>query len=132
MWSQGVVANRPLDVLYLSREISSDTQPAAALGPYLARLAPAPLFQSFYTSSSQSSTTRSEPSQLLTSGSPAVVCLDPYSGPDTLTEGLDWEAEQGEAAFWAVMGGGGDTAEDGQGFFDKTEADETAEDEEDL
>lgn len=47
-----------------------------------------------------------------------------------LTEGLDWEAEEGERAFWAVMGRQEDV-EDGHGFFDKTEADEP-EDEDEL
>jgi hypothetical protein len=38
---------------------------------------------------------------------------------EVLTEGLDWEAEQGEKAFWKVMGDG--EVEEGKGFFDKVE-----------
>ena len=47
------------------------------------------------------------------------MILDPYSGLAVLTEGLDWEAEQGEKAFWSVTGDG--EVEDGKGFFDKVE-----------
>jgi hypothetical protein len=57
------------------------------------------------------------------------VVLEPYSGLEIITEGLDWEAEQGEKAFWRVMGGK-DSVEEGKGFFDKTEADEGAGEEE--
>jgi hypothetical protein len=39
---------------------------------------------------------------------------------EILTEGLDWEAEQGEKAFWSVMGSKGEV-EEGKGFFDKVE-----------
>jgi len=55
--------------------------------------------------------------------------LEPYGGLDVLTEGLDWEAEQGEKAFWAVVGDG--EVEDGKGFFDRVE-DEGAEEDNDL
>lgn len=48
-----------------------------------------------------------------------------------MTEGLDWEAEQGEAAFWAVMGGkpqdGEADTEPGHGFFAKEEGDDEPE-----
>jgi len=54
---------------------------------------------------------------------------EPYSGLEVLTEGLDWEAEQGEKAFWSVMGHV--ELEDGKGFFDKVE-DEGGEDEDEL
>lgn len=47
-----------------------------------------------------------------------MVVLDPYSGGEQLTEGLDWEAEQGEAAFWAVKGGK-EKVEEGMGFFER-------------
>jgi hypothetical protein len=57
------------------------------------------------------------------------VVLDPYSGLEVLTEGLDWEAEQGEKAFWSVMGSR--EVEDGKGFFDKVE-DEGEEEEHEL
>lgn len=58
-----------------------------------------------------------------TSQSSPLVILEPYSGSQTATEGMDWEASQGEAAFWAVVGQR-DNVEEGEGFFDKTEADE--------
>jgi hypothetical protein len=58
-----------------------------------------------------------------------IVMLDPYSGLEVLTEGLDWEAEQGEKAFWAVVGSR--EVEDGKGFFDKVE-DEGVEEENEL
>ena len=58
-----------------------------------------------------------------------IVMLEPYGGLDVLTEGLDWEAEQGEKAFWAVVGDG--EVEDGKGFFDRVE-DEGAEEDNDL
>jgi hypothetical protein len=55
--------------------------------------------------------------------------LEPYSGLEVLTEGLDWEAEQGEKAFWSVVGSR--EVEDGKGFFDKVE-DEVVEEEHEL
>jgi len=57
-----------------------------------------------------------------------IVMLEPYSGLEVLTEGLDWEAEQGEKAFWAVVGSG--EVEDGKGFFDKVEDEGAGEDDE--
>ena len=57
------------------------------------------------------------------------MILETYSGMEVLTEGLDWEAEQGEKAFWAVVGNW--EVEDGKGFFDKVE-DEGAEEDDEL
>lgn len=54
-----------------------------------------------------------------------MVVLNPYSDLEILTEGLDWEAEQGEKAFWKVMGEG---VENGIGFFDKIEEEGMEED----
>jgi hypothetical protein len=58
------------------------------------------------------------------------VLLDPYSGLEVLTEGLDWEAEQGEKAFWKVMGTSNGEVEDGKGFFDKVEDEGVGEEDE--
>lgn len=57
------------------------------------------------------------------------MILETYRGMEVLTEGLDWEAEQGEKAFWAVVGNA--EVEDGKGFFDKVE-DEGAEEDNEL
>lgn len=61
----------------------------------------------------------------------ALIQLLPYQGSEILTEGLDWEAEQGEAAFWAVMGDK-ETVPEGEGkrFFEKKA--EEGDEEEDL
>ena len=80
----------------------------------MTRLAPEPLFEAYYLSHRPVS----PPSAL----SPAVVVVGPYSGGEQLTEGLDWEAEQGEKAFWAVMGGR--EGSDGNEFFPKQEAED--------
>ena len=48
---------------------------------------------------------------------------------EVLTEGLDWEAEQGEKAFWRVIGDK-EAVEEGKGFFDKVEDEGPGEDEE--
>lgn len=110
--------------MYLSREIDnqSEIDPKSALQSYLHRLAPSTLFESYYTSNSVSGGTNATTSTPAQTSSP-IVLLNPYAGSMTLTEGLDWEAEQGEKAFWAVMGGQ-ENIEDGKGFFDRTEADE--------
>ena len=53
-----------------------------------------------------------------------MVLLNPYSGDQQLTEGLDWEAEQGRAAYGTIMG----TAEHVKVFFEKTEGESNEED----
>ena len=54
--------------------------------------------------------------------------LEPYAGPETLTEGLDWEAEQGKKAFGAVM-----KSEDaGKEFFEKSPEDDEMEGEDEV
>jgi len=105
-------------VLYLST--TSDSDPKEALKPFLSRLSPKPIFESYYS-------LRRSPAQPVVNGS--IVVLEPYSGLEVLTEGLDWEAEQGEKAFWSVVGDG--EVEDGKGFFDKVE-DEGVEEEDEL
>jgi len=47
------------------------------------------------------------------------VVLSPYAGTEELTEGLDWEAQQGRKAFEAVVGSGENALE----FFEKSEDD---------
>lgn len=78
----------------------------------MTRLSPEPLFESYYT-------LRRSPGPSAAEEASPVVLLDPYSGLEVLTEGLDWEAEQGETAFWKVIGDG--EVEDGKGFFDKVQ-----------
>lgn len=112
--------------MYLSREIKDGFDPKAALQPYLDRLSPITLFESYYTSNPTAAETQSSTQTQSTS---PIVLLKPYAGSETLTEGLDWEAEQGEKAFWAIMGPQEDV-EEGKGFFDKTEADEPGDDDE--
>lgn len=47
-----------------------------------------------------------------------VHVLEPYDGPGSLTEGLDWEAEQGKKGWESVMGrsveGGGENEKEGE------------------
>lgn len=108
-------------MLYLST--SSNADPKEILQTHLHRLSAEPLFEAYYTS-------RRSPLEIKQDEeSSPVVLLDPYSGLEVLTEGLDWEAEQGEKAFWSVMGK--EEVEDGKGFFDKVE-DEGAEEDDEL
>jgi hypothetical protein len=98
-------------VLYLST--SSNSDPKEVLQPFLHRLSTNPLFESYYTS-------RRSPTNSEQAASP-VVLLDPYSG---------LEAEQGEKAFWKVMGTSNGEVEDGKGFFDKVEDEGVGEEDE--
>lgn len=111
--------------------MEAQTDPKSALQPYLNRLTSLALFESYYISSSTLSSAASTISTPLTSSSPVLVVLSPYAGSNTLTEGLDWEAEQGEKAFWEIMGPK-DDVEEGNGFFDKTEADEQGDEADEL
>lgn len=116
--------------MYLSREIDGQSDAKSALQPYLNRLAPSTLFESYYTSNCVIRNTEPAASDASPTQTPSpIVLLNPYAGSMTLTEGLDWEAEEGEKAFWAVMGSQEDV-EDGKGFFDKTEADEPGDEDE--
>jgi hypothetical protein len=118
------------DILYLSTTIlsfiSSTPSPEDLLRPYLNRLSTETLFEAFYLSH--------RPRLPSTSRSAGVTLLEPYHDDELLTEGLDWEAQQGEKAFWAVMGGRGEVeVEEGKGFFDrKVEEGEDPEDDGDL
>jgi hypothetical protein len=82
------------------------------LQPFLHRLATTPLYESYHTTHhySTSSSTRDDA---------RVVVLSPYAGTEELTEGLDWEAQQGRKAFEAVVGSGENALE----FFEKSEDD---------
>jgi hypothetical protein len=116
-------------VLYLFTAVSDpNTDPSALLRPYLSRLCPEPLFTAFYIYNPESTF------DFLPDGSsaspPGVTVVKPYTAHGkVLVEGLDWEAEQGEAAFWSVMGGKPVLGEEveGQGFFEKEHVDEEAE-----
>jgi hypothetical protein len=116
-------------VLYLFTAVSDpNTDPSALLRPYLSRLCPEPLFTAFYIYKPESTF------DFLPDGSsaspPGVTVVKPYTAHGkALVEGLDWEAEQGEAAFWSVMGGKPVLGEEveGQGFFEKEHVDEEAE-----
>ncbi|WVQ79147.1 hypothetical protein IAT38_001243 [Cryptococcus sp. DSM 104549] len=97
-------------IIYLSSPASPSTSPSDHLKLYLQRLVSEPLFESYYQSS--------RPSASPSSQSPHVVVLAPYSGRELLTEGLDWEAKQGEDAYYSVVG------RDGQEFFEKAESEQ--------
>lgn len=111
-------------ILYLSTQIPSDSalpeSPKSVLEPYLNQLSSTPLFETYYFSHTPSPCTTSIP---------GLVLLQAYTGSELLTEGLDWEAEQGETAFDAVMR---DLPEvERKGFFEKVleEGEEPDEDE---
>ncbi|ODN76789.1 hypothetical protein L202_05390 [Cryptococcus amylolentus CBS 6039] len=93
--------------LYASSDTSSD--PSALLRPYLHRLSERPTFEAYYTCSRKSAQE--------TASTPHAVVLRPYPGKELLTEGLDWEAQEGERVFYEVMG------RDGKTFFESEEAD---------
>ncbi|WWD16550.1 hypothetical protein CI109_100977 [Kwoniella shandongensis] len=104
-------------ILYLSTSATADTSPANILQPYLQRLSPEPLFEAYYLSHrSSAASSNSEPNPT----SPVIV-LRPYGDAELLTEGLDWEAKEGERAYYAIMGEG---TEEGRGFFEKGESEE--------
>ena len=97
--------------LYTVTSSSSSATPKDLLRPYLTGLSSEPLFEAYY------SFDRSQSQPTPTSS--AITVLEPYHGAELLTEGLDWEAEQGEKAFWAVIGGRETDLEEGKGFFDR-------------
>lgn len=103
------------DVLYLDTPLNDTVDPRETLEPYLERIAPSPLFTSYHLTHNQiPSATSSDAS---TRSDSPVIGLIPYAGCEGLTEGLDWEAEQGRKAFEAIMGVG----EGVKGFFEKNE-----------
>ncbi len=97
---------------YLSTEISSDgANPREVLQAVLHRLHADPLYEAYYTEHVHEQSASAE------AGKHAHVhVLDGYQGAGTLTEGLDWEAEQGRKAWEAVMRG--DEAEEGAGWWE--------------
>lgn len=98
-------------MLYLSTRVDRAQDAKETLQPYLRRLAGVPLFESYHVSHHRQTTASA--SSAVSPSSPLVV-LAPYAGREGLTEGLDWEAEQGKRAYDAVMGIG----EGVRGFFE--------------
>ncbi|WWC68661.1 uncharacterized protein I206_102593 [Kwoniella pini CBS 10737] len=99
-------------IIYLSTCVPSsswESAPSDILKPYLEKITSEPIFEGYYYSSRPSS------DSTLSSISDSIVKLKPYGGKELLTEGLDWEAQQGEEAFYAVMG----RSECVKGFFEK-------------
>jgi hypothetical protein len=135
-----------VDVIYLSMDIATETStgiapsPRDMLQPYLSRLATESAFEAYYlshrglgrplkkTTTSETSSEKATEDDTPDSANP-VVLLRPYSDREQLTEGLDYEAGEGERAFWSVMGGrSGQEAPEAKGFFDKDEEDEEGND----
>lgn len=107
-------------IIYLWAEAAPDTDPSFVLKKYLAKLSPdGVVFEAAYL---QHRSVCSESSQ-----AGPVVELTPYSGPHTLTEGLDWEAEQARKAFTAVVGE--KEGQEGNIFFERQEDEEQDDDE---
>ncbi|WVQ74521.1 hypothetical protein IAR50_004122 [Cryptococcus sp. DSM 104548] len=97
-------------IIYLYASSDPSSNPSALLGSYLRRLTESPTFESYYTC------TRTSTEE--TSSTPHAIVLRPYPGKVLLTEGLDWEAQEGERAFYEVMG------RDGSTFFESEETEE--------
>ena len=106
-------------MLYLSQLVGSKSpsDPKQILQPYLHRLSSSPLFESYRFDTATQSSHPSKPSTLPASTVPGIVVLQPYAGSEEMTEGLDWEAEQGKAAYMTIMGEG----EGVKDFFEKDE-----------
>lgn len=94
-------------VVYLSSELEGENDPKELLRPYLEKIGGEVAFEAYYLAH------RAKDTQEAPEG---VVLVQPYSGRHMLTEGLDWEAEQGEKAFRAVLPEGE--------FFPKPEGEE--------
>lgn len=104
-------------VVYLWSEATEDSDPKELLQSALDKIAPeGAVYQAAYLQH------REETKSTSTNG--ALVELQSYSGSHVLTEGLDWEAEQAQKAFNAVVGEGEE-----QGFFEKAEDDEEEDEE---
>lgn len=97
-------------VVYLSSELEGGKDPKELLRPYLEKIGGEAAFEAYYLAH------RAKEQQEAPEG---VVLVQPYSGQHMLTEGLDWEAEQGEKAFRAVLPEGE--------FFPKLEGEEDEE-----
>ena len=107
--------------------MEAGSNPESLLGPYLDRLAPsdsesAPIFTAYYAQRQETAHPSSEEHS---------VVIEPYSGSETMTEGLDWDAEQGAKAFWRIMGEPDGVLQEGawRGFFESSVAEEQAEEE---
>lgn len=98
-------------VVYLSAELAGEQDPKELLRPFLDRIGADVAFEAYYLAH------RPEAPTEVPDG---VVLVEPYAGSHMLTEGLDWEAEQGERAFRAVLPGGE--------YFPKPEGEEDEED----
>ncbi|WWC60275.1 uncharacterized protein I303_102843 [Kwoniella dejecticola CBS 10117] len=110
-------------IIYLSTSIPSSHQtmsPSETLKPYLDKITSSAIFEGYYISTRPSSSDSSGSIAQYTAQSDKVVVLSPYGGKETLTEGLDWEALQGEEAYHAIMGRGDGT----KGFFEKDVSEE--------
>lgn len=112
---------------YLQSSIENDTDPETLLRPYLDRLAPAegnaaPIFTAYYCQRHATAAA---------SVNEHSVIVMPFAGLETMTEGLDWDAEQGAKAFWQIMGQPDGALQEGawRGFFESAAAEEQAEDE---
>ncbi|WRT65664.1 uncharacterized protein IL334_002609 [Kwoniella shivajii] len=100
-------------IIYLSTAASSpSTSPSAILRPYLQKITNEPTFEAYYVA------TRPSYDAIKPESTGNLVILEPYIGDYMLTEGLDWEAKQGEKAYYAIMG------REGKGFFEKDPTDE--------
>ena len=112
------------DILYLSTPASPTSDPKEDLAPYLAKLTGStePIFESYHLTHRPYFASEAE------AGSPTspVALIQPYAGFGSLTEGLDWEAEQGKKAYELIMGVGPGI----RLFFEKEEGE--GEEEEDL
>ena len=97
-------------VVYLSSELDGEKDPKELLRPYLEKIGGELAFEAYYLAH------RAKDTQEAPEG---VVLVQPYSGQHMLTEGLDWEAEQDEKAFRAVLPEGE--------FFPKPEGEEDEE-----
>lgn len=85
-------------IVYLTSDMSDtgdERDPKALLHPYLEKLGGDIGFEAYYLAKRGSAPV---------SAADGVVLVTPYAGSHLLTEGLDWEAAQGEAAFRAVAG----------------------------
>lgn len=110
-------------VLYLSSETQSD-DPEATLRPFLHQISPDPLFESYHITHHATASNDADQEDEVRS----VVLLEPYAGLESLTESLDWEAEQGRKAYESVIGlGEGCTP-----FFERKDGEEVDDEEEDM
>ncbi|WVF67173.1 hypothetical protein IAT40_001919 [Kwoniella sp. CBS 6097] len=110
-------------IIYLSATIASDPNgvhqdPADILRPYLSKITSQPTYEAYYLSHRPSSQSAVSPPSTSAARPEKIVVLNPYGGDNLLTEGLDYEAEQGETAFYKVIGEVGENG-DGKKFFEK-------------